>query len=328
MKRRDFIALLGGATAVWPFAARAQQGERVRRLGVLMGVSENHLEAPAWLSIFVKRLAALGWNESRNLQIDTRWGAGDASRIGGHAAELVRQTPDVILGQGTLAMSALYRQTRSIPIVAVQVIDPVAGGFVASLAHPGGNITGFTNFEDTIGGKWLETLKEIAPDLEQVLVMLNPANSAHAGLQRTIETTGLRSGIRTINVAILSADEIERSINRSSPSKAGLIVLPDAVTVAHGALIITVAAQHRLPAVYPLRYFTAAGGLMSYAPDQGHFFSNAASYVDRILRGADPATLPVQAPTKFELVINLKTAKSLGLVVPPMLLARADEVIE
>jgi putative ABC transport system substrate-binding protein len=323
--------LTGGAAAAscvsWPLAAHAQQGGRVRRIGVLMAFLPGDSVSQRLLSAFVQALAPLGWTDRRSVQIDTRWSGGAADRLKADAAELVKLKPDVILTASMLALSALHQETRTIPIVFVQVLDPVGSGLVASLARPGGNITGFTNFEHAIGGKWLQTLKEIAPRIDRVAVMLNPENSAHPGLLRSIEAAA--AGVQVIAPRVRDAGDIERAANEfASGPDAGLILLPDALMTAHRDLIIALAARYKLPAVYPFRYYVGAGGLMSYGNDAADSYRRAASYVDRILRGASPADLPVQAPTKFELAINLKTAKALGLTIPESFLLRADEVVE
>jgi len=329
MNRRGFIALVGGAAAAWPLAAWGQQANRVRSIGALFAVPENNPEGQVWLSAFVQSLASLGWTSGGNVRIETRWTGGDANKVKAYAAELVALKPDIILAAGSVGVSALHKETRAIPIVAAQIVDPVNSGLVASLAHPGGNITGFMNFEDAIGGKWLATLKDVAPGIDRVIVMLNPNNLSHGRLSRTIETSALSLGIRITAATVRSASEIERVFNEFTPnSQIGMIVLPDTVTVSNANRIIALAAQHRLPAVYAFRYFTAAGGLVSYGSDQADLYRRAAFYVDRILRGTNPADLPVEVPTKFELVINLKTAKAMGLTVPPTVLIRADEVIE
>jgi putative ABC transport system substrate-binding protein len=329
MRRREFITLLGGAAVGWPLAARAQQGERMRRIGVLMSFSKSDPEAQAFLSAFVQALAPLGWTDGRNVRIDTRWAGSEANQLKAHAVELVGLKPDAILVAGTLGLLALRQETRSIPIVFVQVGDPVASGLVASLARPGGNITGFTTFEHAMGGKWLEVLKEIAPRISRVLVILSPENATHPGLLRALETAAPSSGVQVTAARVRDAGDIERAVNAFAPGPdAGLIVLPDAVTFVHRDLIVASAARRRLPAIYAFRHFAKSGGLMSYGYDPVDLYRRAASYVDRILKGATPADLPIQAPTKFELVINLKTAKALGLKVSESFLLRADEVIE
>ena len=327
MKRREFILALGGA-ATWPLAARAQQADQVRRIAVLTLFPENDPEGQARHAAFVRELQQLGWTEGRNVRFDYR-SVTDPDRISAFAAELVRLTPDVILAYGSPILTALRRETRSIPIVFVQVTNPVGGGFVASLAHPGGNITGFTNFEFAIGGKWLETLKEIAPDTKRVAVILDPENPTASGYLGAIEAMAPSLSVQVTPTAGRDVADIERAIAAFARGpNGGVIVLPDIIAIVHRELFVGLAARHRLPAVYPLRLFAAAGGLLSYGVDQINQSQRAADYVDRILKGEKPADLPVQAPTKFELVINLKTAKALGLTIPPSVLTRADEVIE
>jgi putative ABC transport system substrate-binding protein len=329
MKRREFIALLGGAAAC-PLAARAQQpAERVRRIGVLTPFAADDPEAKARIEAFVHALRQFGWSEGRNLQIDIRWGTGDAERMRHYAAELVALTPDAILAAGGATVGPLLQATRSVPIVFTLTPDPVGAGFVDSLARPGRNATGFTNFEYGIGVKWLELLKEIAPRVTRAAVLRDPAIPAGIGEFGAIQAVApsLRIELRPIDMR--DADEIERAITAfARSSNGGLIVTSNAWGIVHRDLIITLASRHRLPVVYPFRVFITAGGLVSYGPDTIDPHRRAADYVDRILRGDKPAELPVQAPVKFELVINLKTAKALGLEVPPTLLARADEVIE
>ena len=329
MRRREFITLLGGAAAVWPLAARAQQVDRVRRIGVLMGADEGDPEAQRYIKAFLLRLQELGWVHGRNVQIDYRWGGADSDRIRTYAGELVGLKPDVILAQTSLVMPPLQRETRTIPIVFMQINDPVESGMVASMAHPGGNITGFTSFELTVGGKWLEMLKEIAPSVTRVAVILNPVQSPQVAILRAIEAVAPSVGVPVTVAGVQDAAGIERAVSAfARESNGGLIVLPNPVTIGNRKLIIALAARHRLPAVYAYRYFVTDGGLMSYGVDLADLYRRAAGYVDRILKGEKPADLPVQAPTKYELVINLKTAKALGLAVPPSVLTRADEVIE
>ena len=331
MRRREFITLLGGAAVAWPFAARAQQpGERVRRIGILMGTAESDPEAQSWLSAFVQNLQNLGWVEGQDIRIDFRFGAGDGKRLRTYAAELIGLAPEVILGETTQVLSALRESTRTLPIVFVNVADPVSAGFVSSLSRPGGNITGFAGFEYATSGKWLELLKEIAPDVTRVAVVFHDRQAPNsAGRLPTIETLS-----RSLKVDLNMADvrneaEIARVVEvLAREPNGGMMVLPSSFTVVHRNLFIVLAAKHRLPAVYPFRYFADTGGLISYGIDTADLYRRAASYVDRILRGARPADLPVQQPTKYELVINLRTARALGLEVPPTLLARADEVIE
>jgi ABC-type uncharacterized transport system substrate-binding protein len=329
MKRREFITLLGGAAA-WPVAARAQQPDRVRRIGVLMPLAADDPEARARIAAFHRRLRELGWTEGHNIRIDYRWALGDTGRIRAQAAELVSLKPDIIVGSSTPVVVTLQAETRTIPILFVQVIDPVAAGFVNSLARPGGNLTGITNFEFTMGGKWLETLKEISPQLARVAVLYDPKTAPYAGsLLRSIAEAAPSFAIEPTDTPVQNAAETERVIEGfAQKSNGGLLVLPDVSTLNHRDLIIARAVQHRLPAVYPFRYFATSGGLVSYGIDSVDTYRQVASYVDRILRGSKPADLPVQAPVKFELVINAQTARKLGLTAPPTLLARADEVIE
>ena len=328
MKRRQFITILGGAAA-WPLAARAQQSERMRRIGVLMNLAADDPEAQVRLAAFHQGLQELGWTVGRNLRIDTRWGAGDADRYRRYSTELVALAPDVILAASGAIVPWLLQATRSVPIVFAQVPDPVGAGFVESLAHPGGNITGFTNFEFSIGGKLLELLKEIAPRVTRAAVLRDAADPAGVGQWGAIQTAAPSLGLELRVVDVRDAGEIERGITTfARGSNGGMIVTGSAPTAIHRDLIITLAARHRLPSVYAYRYHATSGGLISYGPETIDQYRRAASYVDRIFRGEKPADLPVQAPTKYELVINLKTAKALGLVVPPTLLARADEVIE
>ena len=328
MKRRQFITILGGAAA-WPLAARAQQSERMRRIGVLMNLAADDPEAQVRLAAFHQGLQELGWTVGRNLRIDTRWGAGDADRYRRYSTELVALAPDVILAASGAIVPWLLQATRSVPIVFAQVPDPVGAGFVESLAHPGGNITGFTNFEFSIGGKLLELLKEIAPRVTRAAVLRDAADPAGVGQWGAIQTAAPSLGLELRVVDVRDAGEIERSITAfARGSNGGMIVTGSAPTAIHRDLIITLAARHRLPSVYAYRYHATSGGLISYGPETIDQYRRAAGYVDRIFRGEKPADLPVQAPTKYELVINLKTAKALGLDVPPTLLARADEVIE
>jgi len=328
MKRRQFITILGGAAA-WPLAARAQQSERMRRIGVLMNLAADDPEAQVRLAAFHQGLQELGWTVGRNLRIDTRWGAGDADRYRRYSTELVALAPDVILAASGAIVPWLLQATRSVPIVFAQVPDPVGAGFVESLAHPGGNITGFTNFEFSIGGKLLELLKEIAPRVTRAAVLRDAADPAGVGQWGAIQTAAPSLGLELRVVDVRDAGEIERGITTfARGSNGGMIVTGSAPTAIHRDLIITLAARHRLPSVYAYRYHATSGGLISYGPETIDQYRRAASYVDRIFRGEKPADLPVQAPTKYELVINLKTAKALGLDVPPTLLARADEVIE
>jgi putative ABC transport system substrate-binding protein len=328
MNRRDFIALLGGVAA-WPLAARAQQGERVRRIGLLMGTADNR-EGQARVTALKQGLQELGWIDGRNIQIEARFGAADAGRIRAHAAELVTFAPDVLVCHTTAVIRALRQATSSIPIVMAAVNDPVEQGFVSSLAHPGGNITGFAFVDFQMVGKWLEILKEVAPDISRVALMFNPDTSPYYYLYlRSFEAEPRSIAVEVTAAPVRDTAEIEEAIVKLGREPgSGLIVAPDAFTIVHQHLFIRLAQQHRLPAVYFLRTSVAQGALMSYGPDIYDNFRRSASYVDRILKGAKPADLPVQQPTKFELAINLKTAKALGLQISDKLLALADEVIE
>jgi ABC-type uncharacterized transport system substrate-binding protein len=323
MKRREFITLLGGAAA-WPLAARAQQGERVRRVGVQMNLAADDQEGQARIAAFQQGLQELGWSVGRNLRIDYRWGGGD-DRFRKNAAELVALAPDVILAVTSTAALALQRESRDVPIVFVSTIDPVGAGLVDSLARPGGNATGFTVFEYGISPKWLELLKEIAPRTVRVGIFRDPTSTAQIGLLGGIQAAAPTFAVELRLIDVRDTGEIERSVAALARfPHAGLIVH----TNLHRDAIITLASRYRLPAVYSDRVLVTAGGLVSYGPDRVDQYRRAAGYVDRILKGEKPADLPVQAPTKYELVINLKTAKALGIEVPPTLLARADEVIE
>jgi putative ABC transport system substrate-binding protein len=329
MRRREFITLLGGAATGWPLAARAQQSERMRRIGVLMLQGADDPDGPRRVAALLQGLQQLGWTDGRNLRIDMRWGAGDAARSRRYAAELVALAPDVIMAAGSSAVSALQEATRTIPVVFVNVSDPVGAGYVASLARPGGNATGFTFVEYGMAGKWLELIKEIMPRITRVAVLRDPSVAVGIGQLGAIQSGSSALGMEVSPVDVRDAGEIERAVTTFARSGAdGLVVTASPMAVVRRELIIKLAAEHRLPAVYPFRDFAAAGGLSSYGPDPINPFRQAASYIDRILKGEKPADLPVQAPTKYELVINLKTAKALGLTVPPTLLARADEVIE
>ena len=327
MNRRKFITLLGSAAA-WPLAATAQQPERVRRIGVLTPFAADDPEAKARVEAFVQALQQLGWSVGRNVQIDIRWGAGDAERTRHYAAELVALAPDAILAAGGATVGPLLQATRSVPIVFTLTPDPVGAGFVDSLSNPGGNATGFTNFEYGIGVKWVELLKEIAPRVTRAAVLRDPAIPAGIGEFGAIQAVAPSLGIE-LRPIDMREGEIERAVTAfARSSNGGLIVTSNAWGIAHRDLIIALASRYRLPVVYPFRVFISAGGLVSYGPDTIDPHRRAADYVDRILRGEKPAELPVQAPTKFELAINLKTAKALGLSVPQSLLSRADEVIE
>jgi putative tryptophan/tyrosine transport system substrate-binding protein len=328
MRRREFLGALGGAIA-WPRGVRAQQPERMRRIGILMGTADSDPDQKALVWMFTRTLAELGWQEGRNVHIEYRWASGDTSRLLQQAVELARLAPDVIFAQGTPATTALRQAAPTTPLVFVNVTDPVKTGLVSSLAHPGGNITGFTNYEFSFSGKWLEILKEIAPRIMRVAVIFNPDNPIMSEHVRLIEAAGPTFSIALAAKPARNAEEFERAISASALGALdGLLVLVDFMTLAHRDLIIRSAARHRLPAGYGMRVFAASGGLFSYGVDPRDLFRRAATYVDRILKGAKPGDLPIQQPNKFELVINLKTAKALGLEIPPMLLARADEVIE
>jgi ABC-type uncharacterized transport system substrate-binding protein len=328
IRRHEFIMLLGAAAA-WPLAARAQQPERVRRIGVLAFQAADEPETQVRVAAFVRRLQELGWTEGRNLQIEHRRAAGDADNARRYAAELVAIAPDVILASGASTVSALQRATRTVPIVFVNVIDPVGAGFVDSLSHPGGNITGFTNFEYGLSVKWLELLKEIAPRVARAAILRDPANPVAGGQLGAIQGAAPSFGVEVTPVGMRDAPEIERGITAfARGANGGLIVIGSPSALRNRQLIITLAVRQRLPAVYSNRVYATAGGLVSYGADTVGRFGSAAEYVDRILKGEKPADLAVQNPTKYELVINLKTAKALGLEVPPTLLARADEVIE
>ena len=328
--RRSFIAFLGGAAAAWPLAARAQQAERMRRLGVLMGRVESDTEGQARMAAFREQFQKLGWTEGRTIQIDIRWQMPDADSLQRFAKELVALQPDVILSESTPPTAALLQQTRTIPIVFAVVSDPIGSGFVASLARPGGNVTGFLNIEGSLGGKWMELLNEIAPRVARVAFLYNPAAAPYAEIYlKPFKAAAGSLGVEASAAPIRDISEFEAVIGAHARAPdGGLIVMPDAFMNTHRAKIVSLAAQHRLPAVYAYRLNAEIGGLLSYGFDTHNNFRRAASYVDRILKGAKAAELPVQAPDKFELVINLKTAKALGIDVPPMLLARADEVIE
>ena len=330
MRRREFITLFGVAALVGPRAARAQQPDRVRRVGVLMSRAAGDPEEQARFAGFLQGLQKLGWTDGRNVRIDYRWAAADADRSRTYAAELVAVAPDVILASGSASVAGLLQTTRTVPIVFVNVIDPVGAGYVARLARPGGNATGFTAFEYSLSGKWLELLKEIAPNLTRIAILRDPALAAGIGQFAAIQAMAPSSfGVELSPIDVRDGGEIERDVaTLARESNGGLIVTGSSSAAVHRELIVMLAARHRLPAVYPFRYFVTSGGLISYGPDPIDVFRRAAGYVDRILKGEKAADLPVQAPTTYELVINLKTAKALGLTIPASLLARADEVIE
>jgi putative tryptophan/tyrosine transport system substrate-binding protein len=328
MRRRDFITLLGGAIAAWPIAARAQQQERTRRIGVLMSTGADDPEGQARIAAFLGGLQRLGWTDGRNALIDVRWPKGGAEARK-YAADLVALAPDVILATGVYAGSLLQQETQTIPMVFVLVADPVGAGFVASLARPGGNATGFSFSEYSISGKWLELLKQIAPGVTRAAVLRDSADPAGTGQWGAIQSVAPSFGVELTPISVRDPGEIERSVAEFARSpNSGLIVTAGGPVIVHRALIISLAAKHRLPAVYFNRMYPVASGLMSYGPDTVDQYRRATAYVDRILKGERPADLPVQAPTKYDLVINIKTAKALGLEVPPTLLALADEVIE
>jgi putative tryptophan/tyrosine transport system substrate-binding protein len=329
MRRREFIAALGSAAVGWPLAARAQQPEPMRRIGVLMGSAESDRDRQAFVAAFREELQTLGWAENRNIRIDTRWAPpdGEAIRL---AMELVALQPDLILSHNTPTTAALLQQTRTIPVVFAVVSDPVGSGFVASFPRPGGNVTGFTNIEPTAIGKWLELLKEVAPRVARVALLFNPATAPFAEYYLSpFKAAAASLALDAIAARVRDTSELKSAIAvQARAPNGGLVVMTDSFVVAHRAEIISLAARYRLPAVYPFRFFAEHGGLLSYGNDLVDSFRRAAIYADRILKGAKPSELPVQAPVKFELVINLKTAKALGLDIPPTLLARADEVIE
>jgi putative tryptophan/tyrosine transport system substrate-binding protein len=329
MRRREFVSLFGSAAAAWPLAARAQQGERVRRIGVLLPGTANDSEFQIRLGAFVQALALLGWDIGRNVSFDTRWATSNTAELDRHARELAALAPDVILANGSAAAAPLLQATRTVPIVFAIAADPVGAGLVDSLARPGGNATGFITFEYGISAKWLELLKEIAPGVKQVAVFRDPDLALGAGQFGAMQSVAPSFGVEVRPVDVRDAPAIERAITGfASTANGGLIVTGSAAAVVHRELIVRLAAQHKLPGVYAGRFYPAVGGLMSLGPNFADQFRQAAGYVDRILKGEKPADLPVQSPTKYELIINLKTAKTLGLDIPQTLLARADEVIE
>ena len=330
MKRREFITLIGGVAA-WPMAARAQQGGDMRRLGVLSNIGESDPEAQSMAAALHRGLRELGWVNGRTLQVDHRWGAGNPQRVAGFAKELVGLKPDVIVAHTTPSVIALRKETNTIPLVFVQISDPIGTGFITNMSRPGGNITGFTNFEASMVGKWVEMLKEMAPGISRVTFLFNPQTAPYVTrfYQEPLEASARSLRIEPWAASVSSAADIESTIAKfSREGDGGLIVMPDSFNIVHRERTIALAAQYRLPAISPYRFAVQEGGLMSYGVEQVALFRQAASYVDRLLKGAKPAELPVQAPTKFELVINSKTAKALGIEVPLTLLARADEVIE
>jgi putative tryptophan/tyrosine transport system substrate-binding protein len=325
MRRRDVIAGLGSAAA-WPVVARAQQRERVRRIGVLM---TGRINAQLRMNRIQQGLQKLGWADGRNLHIEYRWAVGDAEKVRAFAKELADVQPDVVVAQGSTAVQALLQETHTIPIVFVQVVDPVGQGFAASAARPGGNVTGFSIFEDTMGGKWLALLKEIAPDIARVAVLANPGTAPYGVMLRSVEAAAPRLSVELVSAPVHDTTELESAITAQGREPGGaLLVLPDVFTSTHRELIIRLAARHRLAAIYSFRFFATSGGLISYGVDPEESFGQVPTYVNRILRGERPDDLPIQGPTRFELVINLKTAKALGLTIPETLLATADQVIQ
>ena len=330
MKRRDFISFIGSMAVTWPLSAWAQQPERMRRIGVLLAVAESDVDVRKGIGIFQRTLQELGWKDGHNIRIDYRWGNADPERIQALAKELVNLQPDVLVGHSTPSAKGFLKQTRSIPIVFLTVTDPLGQGLVASLSHPGGNITGFSVFEFSLGSKWLETLKQIVPGIRRITSIFNPETAPYYELYLKAISAAVPSlAVESIAASVHSEADIENVIRKvgSEPDSA-LFVLPDSHNVVHRKRIIELTAQYRLPTIYYFRYFASDGGLISYGPDEMDLFRRTAGYVDRILKGTNPSDLPVQQPTKFELVINLKTAKAMGIQIPVSLLARADEVIE
>jgi len=329
MRRRDFINVLGGAVVAWPLGALAQQAQEMRRVGSLLALFENDPEAKAWVRAFEEELQSLGWERGRNIQLEHRCAGNDPARLRTEAAELVAMRPDVLFTAGTPALVALSQETRSLPIVFAQVADPVKLGLVKSLAHPGGNITGFVTIEFGFGAKWLELLKDTAPGRSRVAVISDPNNPSQAAYFPDIEAAAPVFGVDLTRADVRNAADIERAITEFAQRPNGaLVVVPTGVTILHRDLIITLAARHRLPAIYPYRLFAVSGGFISYGVDLPGSYRQAASYVGRILKGAKAGDLPVQLSSKFELVVNLKTAKALGLSIPEPFLQRADEVLE
>jgi putative ABC transport system substrate-binding protein len=327
MRRREFLSILGGA-AVWPVASKAQQAERVCRVGMLSILGSDDPEAQARRAVFEQTLQQLGWTVGRDLKIETRQIGADLDSLRRYAAELVALAPDVIFSIGSVPLAALQQATRTIPIVFVSVTDPVGAGFVESMAHPGGNSTGFSNFEYSMSGKWAELLKQIAPHVTRAVVLRDSTSAAGIGQFAVVRSVAQSLGVELTPVNVRDTDEIERAVVAFARSGNGGVIVTAGGTAAHRKLIISLAARYKLPSVYPYRYFAADGGLMSYGPNTHDPVRRAAGYVDRILKGEKPADMPVQAPTKYELIINLKTAKALGLTIPQSLLATADEVIE
>jgi len=328
MKRREFVALTLGAVA-WSLAARAQRSAEIRRIGVLMGLPQNDPEGQARIAAFRQGLQDLKWAEGSNIRVDIRWGMGDAATVRANAAELVSLAPDVIVGSNTPPARALKQATQTIPIVFVGVSDPIGDGLVTNLSKPGGNITGFSSFDAVMAGKWLQILKEIVPSLTRVVVVFNPDTAPHSIFWPALETAAPSVGVKLVRATVHDKEGIESAIAAlAGDPTAGLVIMPDVFTAVHRAMIYTLAARHRVPTIYGPRYHTDAGGLLAYGPDFVDEHRRAASYVDRILKGEKPSELPVQTPTKFEFVINLKAAKALGISIPMPLLGRADEIIE
>jgi putative ABC transport system substrate-binding protein len=328
MKRRDFIAFLGGVAAAWPLAVRAQQPERVRYIGMLNALGSDDPEAQARIAVLEQTLQQLGWVVGRNLKVEIRQIGGDVDRVRSDAAELVALAPDVILTIGSVAVGPLQQATRTIPIVFVNAPDPVGAGFVQSMARPGGNITGFSNFEYSMSGKWAELLKQIEPNVTRALVLRDPTSAAGIGQFAAVRSVAQSLGVELTPVNVRDTDEIERNVAAFARSGNGGMIITSGGTGSRRGLIIGLASRHKLPSVYPYRYYAVDGGLVTYGPNTLDPIRRAAGYVDRILKGEKPADMPVQAPTKYELIINLKTAKTLGLTIPQSLLATADEVIE
>jgi putative ABC transport system substrate-binding protein len=329
MRRREFIRIIAGSAAILPLATFAQQPERMRRIGVLMPGAADDAEYRTRMAAFLQELQRLGWSDGRNVRIDSRWAAGDANLIRKYAAELIALAPDVILAPGSTSVGPLLQATRTVPIVFTTLLDPVGAGFVDSLARPGGNATGFIAFEYGLSGKWLELLKQIAPSLTRVAILRDPATAAGIGQFAAIQSVAPSFAVELRPIDMREVGEIERAVTTfARSSNGGLIVTAGSGSAIHGDLIVRLAARHKLPAIYGDRHFVTDGGLISYGPNRVDQYRQAAGYIDRVLKGEKPADLPVQAPTKYELVINLKTAKALGLTVPHSLLNRADEVID
>jgi len=329
VRRRDFVKVIAGSTAAWPLAARAQQADRLRRIGMLMAWAETDPEVQPRMTAFVTTLRELGWVDGRNCRIEFRWSAGDLGLMDRHVHELVASTPDVILAMTNSMVEAVRNLTHTIPIVFIQVSAPVESGWVASMARPGGNMTGFVNFEPSMGGKWVELLKEVAPGVARIVVLMHPETPIHVALWHAAQSAAPSFGVQVTAAQVHGRDEVEHAITTfARQADGGLVVFPHPIATTNRNLIVALAAKYRLPAVYPFRFFPTSGGLFSYGIDQVEQWRPAARYVDRILRGEKPADLPVQAPSKFEMVINLGTARTLGLDVPLFLQQRADEVIE